>query len=197
MCGAKKGVVAKIQEVEKRAVYIHCFGHLLNLATSDCVKNSKILKDSLDIAYEICKLVKLSPKREAKLESIKEQIGDTTPSLRTFSHTRWTVRANSIKSILDNYTVLTETFEQDIEDSKSMPLEMKSRIQGIISSMETFKTYFGLQLTYSILRQDLLATALQKRDLNVVQGKICKKFNTSENVSSVEIFFKINAKSYH
>ena len=71
MSGSKNGVVRKIQDIENRAVYIHCYGHLLNLATSDCVKKSIILKDSLDIAYEISKLIKLSPKREAKLQDME------------------------------------------------------------------------------------------------------------------------------
>lgn len=171
MSGSKNGVVKKIQQIENKAIYIHCNGHILNLATGDSVKKTKILADSLDIAYEISKLIKFSPKREAKLEKLKEELGETSTSIITFSSTRWTVKAKSIKSILDNYTLLIETFELDVKESKSMPLEMKSRIKGIIYRMEKFQTYFGLKLAYHILRHtDNLATKLQKRDLNAVQG---------------------------
>ena len=52
-----------------------------------------------------------------------------------------------------------------------MPLEMKSRINGIVSKMEEFKTYFGLKLAHFTLRHtDNLATKLQKFDLNAAQG---------------------------
>lgn len=48
-----------------------------------------ILKDTLEIAYEISKLVKFSPKQEAKLEPVKEEICDTSSGFSKFSATRW------------------------------------------------------------------------------------------------------------
>ena len=38
MSGAKSGVAKQISEEEKRAVYTHCYGHALNLAAHDAVK---------------------------------------------------------------------------------------------------------------------------------------------------------------
>lgn len=105
------------------------------------------------------------------MRKIKEEIGDTNSSIAAFSNTRWTVRAKSIKSILDNYPLLIETFEEDIKESKSMPLDMKSRILGIMSKMKKIQTYVGLKLAFHILRHtDILATQLQKRDLSAAQG---------------------------
>ena len=40
MSGKVNGVVKKFQEIENRAIYIHCFGHLVNLATGDCIRNN-------------------------------------------------------------------------------------------------------------------------------------------------------------
>lgn len=64
MTGAKKGVAKQIQDIEKRAVFIHCYGHALNLACGDAMKGCKILKTALETTREITKLVKFSPKRE-------------------------------------------------------------------------------------------------------------------------------------
>ena len=58
MAGLRGGLAKMITDDEPRALYIHCYGHALNLACSDAVKNSKIIKNSLDTAYEIIKLVK-------------------------------------------------------------------------------------------------------------------------------------------
>ena len=35
MAGARAGVAVKIQELEPRAVFTHCYGHALNLAVND------------------------------------------------------------------------------------------------------------------------------------------------------------------
>ena len=40
MKGEKPGVVQRIREEEPRAVYMHCYGHSINLAACDAVKES-------------------------------------------------------------------------------------------------------------------------------------------------------------
>ena len=65
MCGLRSGVAKRIQDVESRAVFSHCYSHSLNLAASDCIKNSNLMKPALETTYEITKLIKLSPRSEA------------------------------------------------------------------------------------------------------------------------------------
>ena len=55
MNGIRNGVATKIMELESRALYIHCYGHSLNLAAGDVVKRSKLLQDVLDTNHEITK----------------------------------------------------------------------------------------------------------------------------------------------
>ena len=63
MTGSKSGVAKQIQEKESRAVLTHCYGHALNLAISDTIKQSKLCRDSMDTAFEVSKLIRFSPKR--------------------------------------------------------------------------------------------------------------------------------------
>ena len=56
--GAKGGVAAKIQKIEPKAVFTHCYGHALNLSVNDTIKGSVAMKDCLDT----CK--KFSPNRQ-------------------------------------------------------------------------------------------------------------------------------------
>ena len=174
MSGKVNGVVKKFQENENRAIYIHCFGHLVNLATGDCIRNNRVLKDALDNAYEIIKLIKKSPKREAIFKRMKKEFGDTSTGIRSLCPTRWTVKAISIESIIDNYTMLIKTFQQDLEETKSMPFEMKTRIKGQIGDngyMFKFSSFFGFKLAHFILRHtDLLAKKLQSPNLNAAEG---------------------------
>ena len=56
MCGIKNGVSNKILSDNPKAFFTHCFGHALNLAVGDMVKNVRFLKDSIDRPYEISNL---------------------------------------------------------------------------------------------------------------------------------------------
>lgn len=38
MAGAKSDVATRIQELQPRTVFLHCYGHALNLTMSDTVK---------------------------------------------------------------------------------------------------------------------------------------------------------------
>ena len=70
---SRNGVAVHISSEEKCAVFTHCYGHALNLAISDCVKKCKVCSDALDVAFEITKLIKFSPKRNAAFDHIREE----------------------------------------------------------------------------------------------------------------------------
>lgn len=156
MAGARGGVAAKIQQIEPRAVFTHCYGHTLNLDVSDIIKQSIIMKDCLDTCYELVKLIKFSPKCDAMLSCLKEEIGSDAPSIRTLCPTRWTVCAQSLGSIIANYKELQQLWEEAL--TATSDTEMKVKIQGIASQMETFRFLFGLLLSDMILRHtDMLS----------------------------------------
>ena len=103
------------------------------------------------------------------LRELKEEIGSDTSSVHTLCPTRWTVRAESLASILANYDnvqLLWETVVHATSDT-----EMKARIQGVASQMHTFKFLFGLILCEMILRHtDKLSQTLQQPKLSSVEG---------------------------
>ena len=82
MSGAKTGVAKQLSDEERRAIYIHCDGHALNLATGDSVKKSKLMKDALDTTFEVSKLIKYSPKRDVKFGKLKENLAPGNPGFR-------------------------------------------------------------------------------------------------------------------
>ena len=71
---------------------------------------------------------------ETELQSCTDICNFTTASMIS-SPTRWTVKANAMKSILDNYAAVIQTFENDVKDSKSMPIG-KSNYQFNISPLD-------------------------------------------------------------
>ena len=90
MCGIKNGVSNKILSENPEAFFTRCFGHALNLAVGDMVKNARFLKDSMDTTYDISNLIR----KDIPLEY---------PGFGVLFTTRWTVRAESVKIILDNW----------------------------------------------------------------------------------------------
>lgn len=97
MIDARSGVATLIQKEEPRAILVHCYGHSLQLAVCDTVKQIRIMSDALDTTNEISKLLKYSPKRDTLFEKIKKELAPDTPGFRVLCPTRWTVRANSLQ----------------------------------------------------------------------------------------------------
>lgn len=115
MCGSQGGVATLIQREEPRAIYIHCYGHALNLACGDAVKKCELMKNALDISYELIKLIKKSPRRDAVFQKIKEQIHEDAMGNRVLCPTRWTVRAQALQSIITNYSTLQMLWEEALK----------------------------------------------------------------------------------
>ena len=126
MAGVKGGVATKIQQIEPKAIFTHCYGHALNLSVNDTIKGSAAMKDCLDTCFELVKLIKFSPKREAMLSKIKEETGSDSISVRALCPTRWTVRADSLASIISNYKEIQILWEKALDATSDT--EMKARI---------------------------------------------------------------------
>ena len=170
MAGSKSGVASRVLAEESRAVFTHCYGHSLNLACGDTIKRSKLMKDALDTTHEITKLIKKSPARDATFRRLKEELASDCPGIRVLCPTRWTVRAEALQSILDNYSVLCELWEESIE--KVHDTEMKARIQGVAAQMLKFDFFFGVSLGKLILRHsDNLSRTLQRHDMSAAEGQ--------------------------
>ena len=137
--GIRNGVATQICKEEPRAVYTHCYGHSLNLAAADAIKQSKVMKSALATTHEVTKFIKYSPCRDAMFQNLKSELTPDTPGIRVLCPTRWTVRNNSLASILSNYTVLQELWDElsdVVKDTKTI-----ARINGVSSQMQNFDSF--------------------------------------------------------
>ena len=114
------------------------------------------MKSALEVTHEMTKLIKLSPQREHLFREIKGQLAPDCPGTRVLCPTRWTVRADSLKSIVTNYTALDELW--DSASTLVRDTEMIARIRGVAAQMKVY----GLVLGELLLRHsDNLSRALQ------------------------------------
>ena len=194
MSGRKSGVVTRLCSAEPRAVFTHCYGHSLNLACSDAIKQCKLMQDALDTTHEITKLIKKSPARDAIFKRLKEEMASDSPGIRVLCPTRWTVRANALKSILDNYNVLLELWAESLERVKDT--EMKARVQGVAAQMMKFDYFFGVSLGLLILNHsDNLIKTMQKARISAAEGQVAAAMTVStlkslRNDASFELFWQ-------
>ena len=115
MAGEKTGVSTQIKSEEPRAIFTHCYSHSLQLAVGDTIKGIKNLTDMFDTTAEISKQLKFSPKRDSMFDRIKEAIFPETTGFRVLCPTRWTVRAGCLQSVIDNWKVLQQLWEECLE----------------------------------------------------------------------------------
>lgn len=87
-----------------------------------------------------------------------------------FCPTRWTVTADSLKSVIDNYAALEGTCEEAADATKDT--ETKARIHGVSVLMKTLDYLFGNMLGEMILRHtDNLSSTLQNKHLSASEGQ--------------------------
>ena len=197
MTGHRNGVVTKIKECEKRALYSHCYCHSLNLAVGDTMKSSKILKDTIDTTFELTKLIKKSPKRESKLKIINGEIAHSSenddsddsestdkwikPAITLFCPTRWTVRGKCLRSVIENYDELQQLWDWSLDNLSDT--EMKARIRGVSAHTRQFSYCFGIHLAETLLRiTDNLSQTLQSTQHTAIDAQK----NARDSVSTLQ-----------
>ena len=190
MVGCKNGVATQLLAKEKRAVLTHCYGHALNLAVGDSMKQSKVCRDTLDTSYEISKLLRFFDR--IRVENHAEvDIGPKAVGIRAMCPTRWTVRGDAIESIIEHYDTLSQLWDECLETR--LDPDVKGRIIGVQTQMTTFDLLFVLQLSMKILKiTDNLSKTLQKQSMSAAEGRsvaeltvrILKSMHTDENFTA-------------
>ena len=72
------------------------------------------MRDALDITYEITNLIKKSRCYDAIFNHLEEEMDGDSPGIRVLCPTRWTVRTEAFQSILDNFSVLLELWDESL-----------------------------------------------------------------------------------
>ena len=101
MSGHLSGVASCFTVEHPAAPYVHCFAHSLNLCLQDAPRSCTPTCDSLELVIEIVKLIKFRPKHTF-FNRTKSQLSPDTQNLKYYRPTKWTVRTDAIKAILDN-----------------------------------------------------------------------------------------------
>ena len=205
MVGKKSGVATPISKIQPKALLTHCHGYSLILAVKDLTLTCKILGDTMGTVGEITVLIKYSPKREKMLgslidsvEGLEESQEDKGDSLDLISVTRWTVRANCFKKIIDHYNSLQQLWEDCLQEN--LTRDVRSRIIGCQAQMKTFSFLFGLCMGQRLYcHTDNLSKALQNENMSTVSDHRLallteETLENMRNKISFKLFFDLVVK---
>ena len=96
------------------------------------------MKSSLETTHEITKRIKLSPRRDAIFKELQADntlsSGSSGVSIKLLCPTGWTIRADSLHSILENYTALFSTWEEAIDAAKDREQGKNTWGVGVITN---------------------------------------------------------------
>ena len=161
MSGVRTGLQARMQELEPRALYVHCTAHVLNLVVQDVAQNIPLCICFLSIVRELITLIRDSPKRLAWFKQYQDK---DAPSLRPLCPTRWTVKTASLQSIASNYSALMD-FLDDIGNGGT---SANAKAQGLLYHLKCFSTFFSLQLMLKFFScVEAVNAALQNHQLHL------------------------------
>ena len=75
MSGVNKGLSARMKECSPLAIYVPCYGHLLNLALQDTMTTVEPLRNTLGTIQSLYNFLEASPKRHALFGDIETEEG--------------------------------------------------------------------------------------------------------------------------
>ena len=107
--GHKKGVSIQILKKSPLAFLTHCYGRALNLAVAGMITVECFWIDTMDTTNKLFKLIKKSPKRDTMLSKINEGLSLSNTGFRMLPSTLRTMRADSFKSVLENWNAINGT----------------------------------------------------------------------------------------
>ena len=123
MCGIKNDVSNKKFSENPKAFFTQCFGHALNVECTVFERqygHSNIWTQHKKFPVLLKNLSKVM-QCYRKFEKTYRQ----DPGFRVLCPTRWTVRAESVKSILENWVALQQVCDESLD--RNLETEIKGR----------------------------------------------------------------------
>ena len=130
------------------------------------------------------------------LQRIRKGISLEYPGFRVLCPTRWAVRAESMKSILDNWVALQQVWDESLDGN--LEPEIVSITIGVKSEMNTFNYFYGVTISQLVLRHSdnlsktllLLKSSLTSCEGEEIAGLTMQTKNSLPSESEFELLWQ-------
>ena len=168
MSGVNRGLAARMKECSPLAIYIHCYGHLLNLAIQDTMTEIEPLRNALGSIQSLHNFIEGSPKRHAVFCNIDNGV-QFVRTLKSQSVTRWCCRWEAVKSVFYQMPQIIKVLLKLANDRDS---KTYSDSRSLLRAICDFEFVFGLVLLNVILSNtSTLSSYLQGKRVDVITAR--------------------------
>ena len=120
---------------------------------------------------ELSKIFKYSAKKKSMLLQLKCDLAPGSPGFKPICPTRWTVRAESLCSVLTNYAVIISVLLEIVEEYRGNT-EATASARRVYAVMEKISFLFGVMLVEKVFSlTDTLSRALQGKHMFAIEAK--------------------------
>ena len=109
MSGIYKGLTTRMKECSPLAIYIHCYGHRLNLAIQGTITQIVPLRKALGQIQSLYNFIESSPKRHAIFNDIQIDGNPIVKTLKSLSVTRWSCHWEALKAVYEELERIVKT----------------------------------------------------------------------------------------
>ncbi|XP_071826952.1 zinc finger MYM-type protein 1-like [Apostichopus japonicus] len=168
MSGVNRGLATRMKECSPLGIYVHCYGHLLNLAIQDTLTPGP-LRNALGTTQSLYNFLEGSPKRHAVFSDIEVDKEHMIHSLKSQSVTRWSCRWQAVKAVLSQMTRIIKALLTLSEDRDP---KTYSDSRALLNAVCDFEFVFGLYVFKLILSNtSSLSQYLQGKSVDVISAK--------------------------
>jgi hypothetical protein len=198
-CSAMSSEAVGVQAVVKRhapnALYVHCFGHCLNLVIAHSCKLVSV-RNTIDALKEVCLFFLHSPKKLQLLEAIVQSNIQEAPrrkAILDLCKTRWVLRDAAYGHFYNSFTFIVKALEAiafpgvhqyDVpEDFRAggWDTESRSKASSLLRSICSFDFILTFLVTYKTLSfLQGITIKLQGASLDILEA-----FSDVEDVKNV------------
>ncbi len=169
MNGIHKGLSSRMKECSPQSIYVHCYGHLLNLALQDTMTEVEPLRNALGNIQAIHNFIEGSPKRHALFSDIEVEDENYKQTLKSLSVTRWSCRWEAVKAVYNQMERIVKTLLK-LSSDKDPKTYRDSR--SLLTSLCDMDFIFGLCVLRIILRNtNSLSQFLQGKEVDVLSAR--------------------------
>ena len=189
MRGQYSGLCTRVQEIEPRALYVHCYAHILNLVLGDACQSITKIRDTFGVIATIYNFIEASPKQHHIFTTIMKESSDKCITLKRLCETRWHCRYECVCSIRICYKPLCEALKQI---SKTEANQSGANAAMILKNISTFEFILNVTVLESVLSlTNLLSKQFQERgaDISALHSKV-QAVVDSLKVKRSERYFK-------
>ena len=170
MSGNYSAVQSRIIAENKKAIYVHCHAHVLNLVLVDTCSQNTITKNFFGTVEAVYVFLEASTKRHAMFVQAQHDCDISRPvTLKCLSDTCWSCRVDSLRALNTSFPAVIRTLQKISQEDTNG--RIASEAMGLLSQVCKFQFILAfVTLLDLLLHSKSLSDYLQRKDIDFISA---------------------------